>query len=326
MRRVIALFLVSAVAVQAAYGHTFSALSLATDTLKITGAVRAKGDTVRTALADTARQADIILPHKDTVPAEPALEYSDIYLDTVKLKRKFSINDYSMIGVQYGVSLSQMMFNPSKKQGMQFNPINVGVVFTKYGKMFGYMPYFGFQTGFFYGKEGYQFKIDKETGDYSENVDGATSATYEYAEIPLLAHLHMDVWHLKFIINAGLFGAYRLSVEREGNIADNFKTSFYDYDKRFEYGIKAGIGFGFFFDPVEIHFEGTYRYSLGSLYKPDYNSEYYYRFAYPSDIIISAGVHIQLTRRTGKTKSQLRKEAKQLIYETGIENIDSEGR
>lgn len=267
-------------------------------------------------------EKDIAIPADNSV-----IEYSDEYLDTVKINRKITINDYSMIGVQYGVALSQVMFNPSKKQGMLMNPMNIGIVYTRYGKMFGYMPYFGFQAGVFYGQNGYKFKIDKKTGEYSENVDGATQARYTYLEVPLLAHMHIDVWHLKFILNAGLFGAYRKSVEREGDIDSKYLTSFYDYDRRFEYGVKAGIGFGFIFDPVELHFQATYRYALGSLYKPDYKSEYYYRFAYPSDIIISAGLHFQLTRRTGKTKSQLKKEAKGLIYEkTGNENIDGNSR
>ncbi len=265
--------------------------------------------------------------HRDTLARKVESKYTDIYLDTVTINVKNYINDYSMVGVQYGVSLNQMMFNPTKKQKMQFNPINVGIIYTKYGKMFGYMPYFGFQTGFFYGKEGYEFKKDKETGEYTESVDGATSATYEYIEVPLLAHMHMDVWHLKFIVNGGLFGGYRMSVERQGALSDDkYLTTFYDYDRRFEYGVKAGVGLGLFFDPIEFHITAMARYSLGSLYKPDYNSEYYYRFAYPFDIIISGGIHIQLTRRTGKTKSQLKKEAKEFIYETGIENIGGKGR
>lgn len=275
-------------------------------------------DSVTIAVPDSLRsrklldkQSDTLALKSDSLTFKREFEYSDEYLDTVKINRKFTINDYSMIGVQYGVSLSQMMFNPTKKQAMQINPVNIGIVFTKYGKMFGYMPYFGFQTGFFYGKEGYQFKIDKKTGDYSESVDGATKATYTYMEVPLLAHMHMDVWHLKFIVNAGLFGGYRMSVEREGTLKDSkYLTSFYDYDKRFEYGIKGGVGIGLFFDPVEFHLQAGVRYSLGSLYKPNYNSEYYYRFAYPFDIIISGGIHIQLTRRTGKTRAQLKKEAK----------------
>ena len=230
-------------------------------------------DSVRVDMPDTVSR---VLPLKDssfTITGD--FEYSDEFLDTVKIRKKLIINDYSMIGVQYGVALSQVMFNPTKKQGMLMNPVNVGVIYTRYGKMFGYMPYFGFQTGIFYGQNGYKFKIDKETGDYSENVDGATQARYTFIEVPLLAHMHMDVWHLKFIVNAGLFGGYRMSVQREGKIEDKYRTEFYDYDKRFEYGIKAGVGFGFFFDPVELHFQAMYRYTLGSLYKPDYKSEYY---------------------------------------------------
>lgn len=300
---------------------TIAFVSLFSGTISAQTLIR---DSVRVEMPDTVSS---VLPLKDssfTITRD--FEYSDEFLDTVKIRKNLIINDYSMIGVQYGVALSQVMFNPTKKQGMLMNPVNVGVIYTRYGKMFGYMPYFGFQTGIFYGQNGYKFKIDKETGDYSENVDGATQARYTFIEIPLLAHMHMDVWHLKFIVNAGLFGGYRMSVQREGKIEDKYRTEFYDYDKRFEYGIKAGVGFGFFFDPVELHFQAMYRYTFGSLYKPDYRSEYYYRFAYPSDIIISAGLHFQLTRRTGKTRKMLKKEAKGLIYETRNEDIDSNSR
>ena len=81
---------------------------------------------------------------------------TDEQLDTINVRKKLFINDYSMIGIQYGAGLSQVMWNPSQKQDMLFSPINVGITFTTYQKMFGYMPYFGFQAGIFYGKEGYQ--------------------------------------------------------------------------------------------------------------------------------------------------------------------------
>ena len=178
--------------------------------------------------------------HRDTLARKVERKYTDIYLDTVTINVKNYINDYSMVGVQYGVSLNQMMFNPTKKQKMQFNPINVGIVYTKYGKMFGYMPYFGFQTGFFYGKEGYEFKKDKKTGEYTESVDGATSGTYEYIEVPLLAHMHMDVWHLKFIVNGGLFGGYRMSVERQGSLSDDKYLTASD-ETRSQLGLKRGV-------------------------------------------------------------------------------------
>ena len=285
---------------------------------------KALSDSTAVSVADTSRlevAADSIAGRLDSLTAASLDSidlvplFSDEYLDTVKMKKAKSINDYTMIGVQYGVSLSQMRFNPTKRQGMLILPYNFGITYTRYGKMFGYMPYFGFQTGVLFGQDGYVFKKNKETGDYNESVDGATKAVYSYAEVPLLAHLHIDVWHLKLIVNLGLYAAYRLEVEREGERLDpQYANTFYDYDRRFDYGAKAGAGIGLMLDPIEFHIQATYRASLGSLYRPNYYSEYYYRFAYPSDILITAGIHIQLTKRTGKTKAALKKEAKALIY------------
>lgn len=285
---------------------------------------KALSDSTAVSVADTSRlevAADSIAGRLDSLAAASLDSidlvplFSDEYLDTVKMKKAKSINDYTMIGVQYGVSLSQMRFNPTKRQGMLILPYNFGITYTRYGKMFGYMPYFGFQTGVLFGQDGYIFKKNKETGDYNESVDGATKAVYSYAEVPLLAHLHIDVWHLKLIVNLGLYAGYRLEVEREGERLDpQYANTFYDYDRRFDYGAKAGAGIGLILDPIEFHIQATYRASLGSLYRPNYYSEYYYRFAYPSDILITAGIHIQLTKRTGKTKAALKKEAKALIY------------
>ncbi|MGM9735930.1 MAG: porin family protein [Candidatus Cryptobacteroides sp.] len=249
---------------------------------------------------------------------------TDAYLDTVMVSKKGSINDYSLIGVQYGVGLSQVIWNPSQKQEMVFVPYNFGVTYTKYGKMFGYMPYFGFQTGVFFAREGYRFKYNEES-DYTYKVEGAESAMLNLIEVPVMAHMHIDFWKMKVMVNIGCYGGYRLSIERDpgktGYVAPEKEHSFIETDRRWDYGIKGGLGFGLVFDPVEIHIEGMYKHSLSSLYEPDYYSKDYYRFAYPSNIIISVGLHIQITKRTGMTKSQLRKAAKELVYETNPYNL-----
>ena len=103
---------------------------------------------------------DIRVKAEDTVMMDDTL--TNEFLDTLNIRRKTKINDYSLIGVHYGVGLSRVMFNPTQKQDMVFMPYNVGVTYTKYGKMFGYMPYFGFQVGFYYGQEGYQFEYNEE--------------------------------------------------------------------------------------------------------------------------------------------------------------------
>lgn len=239
------------------------------------------------------------------------------YLDTLNIKSKLEINDYSMVGLHYGVALSQVMWNPSQEQDMLLMPINVGVTYTRYGKMFGYMPYFGFQAGLLYTKEGYQFKYNEDK-DYTYKIEGAEKAVMEVIELPVMSHLHIDFWKMKLLVNIGCYAGYRLSIERfpgkTGFVEEDVAHSFLDTDKRFDYGVKGGVGLGFVFDPIEIHIQAMYKHSFSSLYAPDYYSEYYYRYAYPSNIIISAGVHFQLTKRTGKTSSQLKKRAKEMVY------------
>lgn len=258
---------------------------------------------------------------------EEIASLTDEYLDTISVKKKLKLNDYSMVGVQYGVSLSQMVWNPSQSQKMLFVPVNVGLTYTLYGKMFGYMPYFGFQTGIFYAREGYQFEYNEER-DYTYTIEGAEKAVMDVLEVPVLSHIHFDFWHFKIIAQLGFFAGYRMGIERfpgkNGHVRDEVAHSFTDTDIRFDYGIKGGLGFGLVFDPFEIHFQAMYKHSLSSLYQPDHYSQYYYRFAYPSNIIVSAGLHFHLTKRSGMTKKEMKKRARSIVYET--EDFDGTGR
>lgn len=244
--------------------------------------------------------------------------YSNEFLDTLDIKKKLTINDYAMLGFQYGVGLSQVTWNPSQKQDMVFIPMNVGVTFTKYGRMFGYMPYFGFQIGLIYTQEGYQFEYNEEK-DYTYKIQGAEKAIYDVVEMPMFFQFHYDLWNFKIMAQVGCYAGYRLAIERfpgkTGSVAEEMKHKFLDTDRRYDYGIKGGVGFGLVFDPVEIHLQAMYKYSMGTLYDPDHYSEIYYRFAYPTNIIVSAGVHFHLSKRSGKTKAELKKLAKEMVFE-----------
>ncbi len=238
------------------------------------------------------------------------------FLDSLNIKKTLVVNDYSLIGVQYGVGLSQVMWNPPQKQSMLFVPVNVGISYTKYGKMFA-MPYFAFRAGLFYAKEGYQFEYNEEY-DWTYKIEGAEKAVMEVLEVPLLFQFHYDTWYFKILAEVGCYGGYRLGITRypgkTGSVSDELQHSFKDTDIRFDYGIKGGVGFALVFDPIEVHFTAAYKHSLSSLYEPNHVSEYYYRFAYPQNIIISAGVHFQISKRTGKTKTVLKNEARNLVY------------
>ncbi len=246
------------------------------------------------------------------------------FLDTLVIRKNLVVNNYSLIGVQYGAGLSQVMWNPSQEQSMLFVPVNVGVTYTKYGQMFA-MPFFAFKAGLFYAKEGYQFEYNEEY-DWTYKIEGAEKAIMEVVEVPLLFQFHYDTWNFKILAEIGCYGGYRLGITRypgkTGNVKPELEHSFTDTDIRLDYGLKGGVGFALVFDPLEFHFTASYKHSFSSLYEPDHNSQYYYRFAYPSNIIISAGVHFQLSKRTGKTKAALKKEAKDLVYG----NPESKGR
>ena len=272
--------------------------------------------------AQQAKMNEIVMEEQDIEPIVKELPDS--------LKKKAIINDYTMIGIQYGMSLNNVMWSPAMKQKFLFAPYNFGITYTRYGKMFGYMPNFGIQIGLFYAQEGYQFKEDKETG-YTPELEGAGKAVIELIEMPVLAHMHFDFWKMKMLANIGFYGGYRLAIHRYGaNVAENAANSFLEQDYRFDYGIKGGLGFGFIFDPVEIHFQAMYKYSMSTLYKPDYYSTYYYRYAYPNSIIFSVGLHFQLTKRIGKTKHALKKEAREFFIQkekgNEDENTGSKGR
>ena len=114
---------------------------------------------------------------------------SDGFLDSLDLNRDIPINDYTMIGFQYGMGISQVSWNPSMQQKFRFVPVNFGFLYTRYGKMFGYMPYFGIQAGIFYGQEGYQFEEDDE--GYTPTVVGGTGALMQVVVVPVLAHCHL---------------------------------------------------------------------------------------------------------------------------------------
>lgn len=245
------------------------------------------------------------------------------YLDTLNVRKALVVNDYSLIGVQYGVGLSQVMWNPPQEQSLLFVPVNFGITYTKYGQMFA-MPYFAFKAGLFYAKEGYQFEYNEEY-DWTYKIEGAEKAVLEVVEVPMLFQFHYDAWNFKIMAELGCYGGYRFGIRRfpgeTGSVTEGLEHAFKDTDMKIDYGLKGGVGIGLVFDPIEFHVTAAYKHSLSSLYTPNHNSEYYYRFAYPSNIIISAGVFFQLSKRTGKTKAALKKEAKSLVYEnTGSNN------
>jgi hypothetical protein len=252
------------------------------------------------------------------VKMERPAEWTDEFLDTVDAKKAFVLNDYTMVGIHYGVSFNQMSFSPQYPQTYIFSPEYYGVTISKYGKLFNMYPNFGLETGIFYGHEGYKFKVNQATGTVA-SIRGANECRFTMVEVPMMAAMHMDTKYFKLIANLGIYGGYRLTAERSGeNLAEEFRKGFIeDMDRRLDYGLRGGLGFGLVFSPIEFHIKANIRYGWGTIFEPDWYSEYYYRFAYPFDIMVTGSIYIQLTKRTGKTASALKKEAHSIVYGTG---------
>ncbi len=231
------------------------------------------------------------------------------------------INDYTMIGVNYGVTFSNMYFSPSKhNRSFVVQPNYVSVTYTRHCKMFDNLPYFAFVGGIAMGNEGFAFEVDSETGT-SADVDGATWCSMKVFEVPVMAQIHLDQEPFKIMINAGIYGGWRQSISRTGPGLDlTYANTFRDYEHQIDYGFQGGAGIGFIFAPFELHFNCTLRWSWSNLYDPDYASSYYYYYAYPLDIIASVGLHFHLTKRNGKTKRQLKLEAYDYVYGTSQNN------
>ena len=103
-------------------------------------------------------------------------------------------------------------------------------------------------------------------------------------------------------------------VRSGSSLDERYTGTFRDYEHQIDYGFQGGAGFALMFDPVEIHFNCLVRWSWSNLYNPDYANQYYYRYAYPIDIMATVGIHFQLTKRSGKTNSEIRREAYDKVY------------
>lgn len=272
--------------------------------------------------ARTSARADSSASSSDALVPEDGL----LELDTLALDAKPMINDYLMIGVNYGVTFSTMSYSPTRhNRAFQFHPNHFGIQFTMHSKMFGFIPNFALVLGVQTGTEGYGFKANPTTG-YIDSVDGAETCMMRVIELPAMAQIHADMDPFKLMVNVGPYGGYRYSISRSGPSLDpQWEHAFRDYERRWDYGLQGGLGFALMFDPIEIHVACNLRWSWSSLYEPDYHNQYYFHYAYPLDIFVTAGVHFQLTKRRGKTRSALRQEAYDYVYGT-TQDSSGQGR
>ncbi len=246
-------------------------------------------------------------------------EVTDSYLDSIAIQ-SVNPNDYWMVGVYGGSAFQYGFFNPHRSVRWVIQYPVYGFSLIRHYTMFGRFPNMALELGAQQNYEGYEFKRNKETG-YIPTESGAYRAMMTVPEAFALSHFHIDMGdHFKLLAKVGIFGGYRTSITRipDEAYADSktfleYEHAFRDYDKRWSYGVKGGLGFGLMFDPIEIHVTVHVKWGWNSFWEPDYYSPYYYRFGYPLDGGLNFGLYYQLTPRHGHTRAQLKKMARQIV-------------
>ena len=251
---------------------------------------------------------------------------TDEYLDSLTLQVA-KPNDYWMIGVYGGISLQYGYFNPTRLTKFQMQYPVYGFSVVRHYTMFGIFPNMGMEFGFQQNYEGYEFKVNKETG-YRSVESGAYKVMMPVPEVFYLSHFHLDAGeHFKVMAKVGIYGGYRRSISRVldenyvgYNDFDDYVEKFRDYDRRWTYGVQGGIGAAVMFSPFEFHLNAQIKWGWNSFWNPDYYSQYYYRFGYPLDGAVTFGIYYQLTPRYGHTRAQLKRLARKMVEESQSQN------
>jgi len=209
----------------------------------------------------------------------------------------FSAKAQHLVGLRGGYALSGLDVQFSNTEKNTGTPINFSLLYTYYHSMWGLSHFFGIQTGINYAEQGFV-----ET--YPAYPDYQEITRYRVVEVPLISQFHIDFWKMRLLLNVGAFAGYRLSAnfqkaENPLNPFENItkKSLIFDcYDRRADFGFIGGGGLAFKMTPFEIQLECNYQYSLSALYNPKKDSNLYYVYSYPHQLIFSMALFFQLSK------------------------------
>lgn len=186
-------------------------------------------------------------------------------------------NNFS-IGVNGGVNINSVSFDPSIKQG-SLSGITGGItaryISEKYFAMI-----CGIQAELNYSQHGWKEVYEESTDSYSR--------TMNYVELPLLAHLAFGRDRgVQFFLNLGPQVGFLLSEsekyeytsetwEPKGGVKDQYGKM---ADNKFDYGIVGGAGFELRTKAGNFLVEGRYYFALSDFYKNS-KKDYFSRSAH----------------------------------------------
>lgn len=192
-----------------------------------------------------------------------------------------TILNMHIIGVKYGYGISNVGFSQDIDHKSINAPFNIGIYYTYYHSLWGYMPYFGLNTGIELTELGYT-EIKKEEDVITNQIEHR----YKAIDIPLMTQFRVDFWRMRAMLGIGAYGSYITSYSG-GDIPET--------TNKFGCGIVGNFGIGFKFNPLELHLDVGYKYSLSHLLNPQINSTEYWLYTHANQLKISIGLFYNLS-------------------------------
>ncbi|MEG0517447.1 MAG: hypothetical protein RR555_01080 [Bacteroidales bacterium] len=191
-----------------------------------------------------------------------------------------------LIGVKWGYAISNVGFSQQSENKSIKSPANFGVYYTYYHSLWKSMPYFGLHTGLEFTELGFTEVLG------TDQAKTETEQRYKAISIPFMTQFRVDFWKMRLMLGVGAFGTYLLSTNLEGGIPST--------TNKVGCGIIAGGGIAVKFNPIELHIECNYKYSLSHFLNPQIYSTEYWLYTHANQLQISLGVFYNLSTRKKK--------------------------
>lgn len=193
------------------------------------------------------------------------------------------------LGATAGYGLNTMSSTRNEDLGNVNSFKNYGLTYKYYsGK------WVGIQFGINYAEKGY-LRYTREYYDQQDLEKGydlvdISSRRFQLVEAPFVTQFHYELWRIRAIANAGVYGSYILR-SQSVSLHPEFSPDDFAFNK-FDYGLRFGAGLAFMLHPLEIQVDFAYSIGLGYIY--DANIQGYTIYNRLSQMLLSATVFFVL--------------------------------
>ncbi|MCI1779893.1 MAG: PorT family protein [Bacteroidales bacterium] len=185
-----------------------------------------------------------------------------------------------LIGIKYGLAMTDLAFSQDYNHKSHFKPVNIGLYYSYLHSLWGAMPYFGIEAGVEYNG----FGFSQFSGEGENEIE--TKYDFTQIQVPVLALFRGEFKYFRLYGQLGSYYSYLKSTKLSGGFPSTINRS--------GAGIMGGGGIALKIQPVEIHIECNYRYTLSNLYNPKIYSDEYWLYTHANQLMFSIGLFFRL--------------------------------